>query len=170
MAAEDDRDLVGDRVQRFQDAQQRRPVVDVRGPVQRDDRVAGRPQAQPFEHVRVAGPLQVGDQRVDHDVADAVDALLGDALAPQVLVAVGRGGQQDLGESIGDHAVDLFGHGPVEAPQSGLDVGDGDAQLGADDAAGERRVDVADDDDQVGPLGLADLLELDHHARRLFGV
>jgi len=49
-------------------------------------------------------------------------------------------------------------------------VGHGDVQLLGRDRAGERRVDVADHDHEVRPLGQADLLEGDHDPGRLLGV
>ena len=51
---------------------------------------------------------------------------------------------------IGEHPVDLLGHRPVEAAKAGLDVGDLHAELGGDQRAGHRGVDVSDHEDHVG--------------------
>src|SRR5438876_4854237 len=45
-----------------------------------------------------------------------------------------------LFRSIGHHAVDLFGHGAVEAAQPRLDVRHGDLKLGGGERTGKRRV------------------------------
>ena len=50
---------------------------------------------------------------------------------------------------VGQDAVDLLGHAPVERAQAGLDVGDRDVQLGGREGAGERRVGVAVDEQPV---------------------
>ena len=113
---------------------------------------------------------QIVDQGIDHDVADELDLLPGDAFPEQVFVGVLRGGQEQVGQGVGHQAVDLLRHGPVEAAQAGLDVGDPDAHLGADQGAGHRRVDVPDDDDPIRLLPLADGLEADQDAGRLDGM
>ena len=57
------------------------------GPVQRHEHVA-RATRGPGVRQRAPAPLEVASERVDHHVADLADALLGDALAAQVLVRV----------------------------------------------------------------------------------
>ena len=67
------------------------------------------------------------------------------------------GREQHVRQLIGQHPVDLLRHGAVEASQPGFDMRDRDAHLRGDERAGERRVDIADDEDQVGrPLENAD--------------
>ena len=68
---------------------------------------------------------------------------------------------------VGDDPVDLLGHRPVEAAQAGLDVGDRDPHLRRGQRRRQGRVDVAGDDDQVGPLVGEHRLEPLHHPRRL---
>src|SRR3954453_7016598 len=51
---------------------------------------------------------------------------------------------------VGDDAVDLFRHSTVVAAQPGFDVADADAELACGDRAGEGRVDIAGDHDEVG--------------------
>ena len=82
-------------------------------------------------------------QRVDHRVADEAHAAAVDALGGQVRGCLGAVGEEEIGHPVGEDAVDLLGHGPVERAQAGLDVGHGDAELGGGERGGERRVDVA---------------------------
>ena len=76
-----------------------------------------------------------------------LDALGRDAFAREVVGRRAFGRVEQIGDLVGQHAVDLLRHVAVEAAQSRLDVDDGDALLARDQAARERRVDVADDDD-----------------------
>ena len=50
---------------------------------------------------------------------------------------------------VGDDAVDLFGHGTIEAPQSRFHVGDGQAQLGRGESARQSGVGIPVDEDGV---------------------
>jgi hypothetical protein len=95
---------------------------------------------------------------------------LGNALREQILVGVGRRGPQHVGEDVGDEPVQLLGHRPVAAPQARLEMDDGDSELASDHRAGRGRVDVADDDDPVGPVGERHLLIGDHHPAGLLGM
>ena len=54
---------------------------------------------------------------------------------------------------VGEDAVELLGHRAVERAHPRLDVGDRDAGLRGGQPAGERRVRVAVDEHDVGPLG-----------------
>ena len=84
----------------------------------------------------------------------------GDPLAEQVLVGVAAGREEVGREVVGQAPVDLLGHPRVEAAQPCLDVRDGVALLDRDERARERRVDVADDDDDAGPDAQQLALEL----------
>ena len=53
----------------------------------------------------------------------------GDSFAPQVLHPARLGHEQPVADRVGEDAVDLLGHGAVEAAQARLDVGHRDAQL-----------------------------------------
>ena len=80
------------------------------------------------------------------------------------------GGEQRVAQHVGHHPVDLLGHRPVAAAQSGLYVRHLDAQLLGRQSAGYGRVDVAD---HHHPIGLAleeQRLKCDHHASGLLGV
>ena len=70
-------------------------------------------------------------QRVDHRVAHVADAAGVDALARQVLLGLGAVREQDVGEAVGEDAVDLLGHVPVARAQPGLEVGDRDVSFAA---------------------------------------
>jgi hypothetical protein len=60
--------------------------------------------------------------------------------------------EQDLGELVGDDSVDLLGHRPVEAPETGLDVRERDPELRRSERSGQGRVDVARYEHEVGCL------------------
>ena len=92
----------------------------------------GFPEPQALQDVRGSCPFQVKQQAVYHDVADEEDLLLRNALAEEVRRRRPREGVKSVvGDGVGDEAVDLLGHGPVEAAEAGLDVGDGDTELRA---------------------------------------
>ena len=109
-------------------------------------------------------------ERVDHDIADSMDLLGRDPFPPQVLIAVGRGRKEQIGDGVRHAPVDLFRHRLVEAAQARLDVGDRDQQLLGRQAARHGRVHVAEDDHEVGLLRQEHLLELDHDPGRLLRV
>ncbi len=141
--------------------------------VQRHEHVATAVQTQLPEGLGLAvlaDATQDCDKRIDHDVADAMNALLGHALLLEVLVAVGRRCEQQVGNGVRDAPVDLLGHPLVEAAQAGLDVGHRDAEFLGRQATGHRRVDVAENDDQIRLLLEKHLLESDHDLGRLLGV
>ena len=99
-----------------------------------------------------------------------MDPLGGDTLSEQVGIRVARRGEEQVGELVGDQAIDLFGHGAVARAQPGLDVRDRHLELGAHEGTRQGRVDVADDEHPRWPPLLHDALEGDHRARRLLGV
>jgi hypothetical protein len=145
-------------------------IVDVGRPVQGHQAVAVRGQSEAFEHGAQSGPFHVGEERVDHDVADEVDLIGSVALGVQVLDRVGRRGQEVVAHPIGDDPVHLLGHRPVAAAQPGFDVRHQRTGLGRDDGARHGRVHVAHDDDHIGAEVGDQRLEGDHHACGLLGV
>ena len=149
-------------------AQQR--AVDEGGTVQGHQREPARLDPEPRRGPQIPEAVLERDQGVDHRVADEVHALLGDALGAQVLDRLVAVQEEQLGELVGDDPVDLLRHRAVEAAQAGLDVGDRDAHLRRGQRRRQGRVDVAGDDDQVGPLVGEHRLEPLHRARRLLGV
>jgi hypothetical protein len=79
-----------------------------------------------------------------------VDLIVAVALLTEVLHRVGRRREQEVAEPVGHDAVDLLRHRPVAAAEAGFDVGDGATGLGGHEPTGDRAVDVADDDHDVG--------------------
>ena len=66
-------------------------IIDVRGPVERDEEVGACLDPERDQRPGVRGLLTKAEQRVDHRVADQVDLLRRVALSAQVLIRVGRG-------------------------------------------------------------------------------
>ena len=75
-----------------------------------------------------------------------------------------RRAEEQVAETVGEHAVDFLGHGFVEGAQSGLDVRHADVQFLGRQRAGERGVGVAVNHHPVGLLGQQHLLDAFHHA------
>ncbi len=80
------------------------------------------------------------------------------------------GREQQVGDGIGHDAIDLLGHGAVEAAQARLDVGDLDAQLGATSVQAMVELTSPTTTTQSGFSSQADRLELDHDVRGLHRV
>ncbi len=72
-----------------------------------------------------------------------------DALAHKILVAIGRGREQQIGQLIGQQAVDFFRHAAVTRAQTGLNVGDANTELGAHQRGSHRGVDVAIHENEI---------------------
>jgi len=121
-------------------------VVDVGGAVQGDEAVGALFEAEASVCVAESSLGEVFEEGVDHDVADETELVLGDALAAEVVDAALLGDEEQVGEGVGEEAVDLLGHSAVEAPEPGLDVNDGDLELHGGEGAGDGAVDVAEDD------------------------
>jgi hypothetical protein len=138
--------------------------------VQRDEQVLARRDPQGLGGPRLLDPRPHRDERVDHRVADVVDELVGTPLGDEVVARLGRVDEEQGGELVGDEAVELLGHRPVEAPQARLDVGDRDLQLGRRHGGRQRRVHVPGHEDHVGRPVDEDRLEALHHARGLLPV
>ncbi len=127
------------------------------------------------QHVGRIGPRDaVGERaeqarRVGHHVAHHVHAAR-DALGRQVAHRdVGRA-QQQVGDGVDQHAVDLLRHRPVERAQARLDVGHRQAELRGRERRRQRRVGVAVDDDPVRRRGGQHRLDALQHARGRLGV
>ena len=71
---------------------------------------------------------------------------------------------------VGDDAIDLLGHRAIEGAQSRFDVAEGDPLFRGNERDGRRRVDVSSDEDDVGSVLPADLLERRHDPGGLAGV
>ena len=160
----------GDARDRLHDGRQGGVVVHVRGPVQRQQGIGAGLQAE----LRPGRPLDGGphvlEERVHHAVADEVHPLGSDALPSEVRVRALLGREEVGREMVGDDAIDLLGHRPVEGAQSRFDVAEGNPLLGGDERDRRRGVHVASDEDDVGPVLAADLLERRHDPGGLAGV
>ena len=106
---------------------------------------------------------------VGHDVAHEDGARL-EALGGQVPHGdVGRG-QAQVGGVVGEDAVVLLGHAPVEGAQAGLEVGQGEVQLHRGQRARERGVRVAVDQHPVGAVLVDHRVQRREDAARLDAV
>jgi hypothetical protein len=166
----DQRQVPADLRQRLQDAFQRGRVVHVGRAVQRDDAIGARRQAEPCGHAHGARLHEVAAERIDHQIAHQMDPLRVGAFAPEIGDAARLADQQQVRDGIREDAVDLLGHGAVEAAQARFDVNDGNAQLGGDKRASERGVDVADNEDGVRVRVEGHRLEAPEDFRGLPGV
>ena len=108
-------------------------------------------------------------RHVDHHVADELDPP-GNVLALEVGDRGRRGAEQQVGEVVGEHAIELLGHRAIEGAHARLHMGDRHARLGRGQAAGQRRVRVPVDEDDVGALRGDERPQRGEHARRLLGV
>jgi hypothetical protein len=108
-----------------------------------------------------------GDVR--HHIAHEVDVVT-DVLGRQVLHGGGGGAEEHVARVVGQHAVQLLGHHPVERAHSRLDVRHGDAHLGCRKGAGERRVRVPVDQNPVGDDLRERTRKRGDHARGLLAV
>ena len=90
--------------------------------------------------------------QVLHQVADEDDATR-DPFRAQVRDRRRRRGEEPVGQVVGDDPVDLLGHPSIEAAEASLDVGERNAELGRHECAGQGRVRVAVDQDDVGHRG-----------------
>jgi hypothetical protein len=161
--------LAGHAGERGQHRPQSLRMVNEGRAVQGDQPVLGG-RVQALQHVGGERLVQVGQQRVHHHVADPEHPPGLDALGGQVVVGVRRRGEQPVRQRVGEDAVDLLRHAPVARAQPGLQVGDGDLQLGRDQRAGDRGVHVADHHHRVAPAPGQPGLEPEHHGRGLLGV
>ena len=78
---EHDRQLALQALNGREHAAQDRRIVDVGGPVQGQGCIGPSAKAQLFQDRRLLAAPAAGEERVDHDVADQMDALGRDALA-----------------------------------------------------------------------------------------
>ena len=97
---EQHRHLTAHLVQRLEQLAQHRGIVDVRRAVQRDHRVADAPDLVSRRDVALRRLRQGPAQRVDHDVADEMDAIAGDPFGDQVVARVAGRGQEQVREPV----------------------------------------------------------------------
>ena len=88
-----------------------RARVDVARPVQRARGVFARGETEAAEDgAALAGDRAVFHERVDHHVADEMDFGGVDAFGAQIVGGVALGGEQVVGNLVGQDAVDFFRH------------------------------------------------------------
>ena len=124
-------------------------VVHQRGAVQRDEAEAAGLDGQVVRRGRLERTSEQPQQGVDHRVPDQHDPLV-DPFLRQVRDGALRVHEEERADVVGQPPVVLLRHRPVEAPQPRLQMAHPDAELDRGQRRGERRVDVARDDNQVG--------------------
>ena len=142
---------MGQGLQRAQDRGQPPRVVHVLLAVQRGQIVRAR-RWRPGRPRPAPRPGQVLAHGVHHHVAHPVHAAR-DAFGAQVGHRGGRRAEEQSRDVVRQAAVDLLGHGRIEAAQAGLDVGHRDAAV----ERGERA--------EEGALGVALTMTADHGSR-----
>ena len=123
------RQLPGEPPQLGHDGPQTRLVIHIRGPMQSDISKRLALQSELFEVAVCPRLVQIGDQRVNHDVAHEFYFRFGHAFSFQIFVGVRGRSQKEIGQRIRYDPVDLLGHCAVEAAQAGFHVGHFDPQL-----------------------------------------
>src|SRR5713226_4985984 len=89
-------------------------------------------------------------QGIDHHVADHEDALPGPTFFQEVLDGIFFRNKEIVGESVGQDAVDLLGHGAVKATEPGLDVSYTDAKFHGGERNSNGGIDVSNNENQIG--------------------
>src|SRR5437660_1300482 len=74
-------------------------------------------------------------KRIDHDVPDKKDVIIGYSLALEIGDAAWLTDKEPAADRVGQYPIDLFRHFSIEASQSGFDMGDGDIQFRGDQGA-----------------------------------
>jgi hypothetical protein len=116
------------------------------------------------------GAVEVAAQGVDHDVADEMHPFRRDAFPFQVVQGGALGGEQQVGDLVGQHPIDLFRHGPVETAQAGFHVDHLHALLGRHQGAGDGGIDVAHHQHRPRPLRVQHRFEGAHDLGGLHGM
>ncbi len=158
-----------------QDVVQALGIVSIFLPMKGAERVVLVAEAKGIEADLFFGALAVVQHGIKHHITNIHDALrrVGvirahgwerKAFMLQVVHRRLRGAQQQAGDAIGEHTVDLFRHGRVLRAQVGLNMRHRDVQLGRRQRAGERGVGVAVDQHPVGLFLLDEPLDVFEHA------
>jgi hypothetical protein len=138
--------------------------------VQRHQQVAAGLQPEARGHAALPDPVGQRHEGVDHRVAHERKARLLHSLRAQVLHSLVAVQEAERRDQVGADPVRLLRHRPVEAPQAGLQVGDGDSKLRRAERRAERGVDVPRHDHQVGALRPQHRLESLQHPRDLLAM
>ena len=97
-----------------------------------------------------------------------MDTVGRDVFGGQVLVGIGRIGEQQVGDRIRGDAIDLLRHAPVTGAQSRLDMGHSDSTRAGRQTADDGGGHVTDDDDQIRLRVAEKCIELEHDIRHLW--
>ena len=81
---------------------------------------------------------KVGGKGVNHHVTDEEDAVVADSGMTKVFAGQFGGSEEIVGDGVGYHAVDFFGHRQVVGADAGFDMSNGDAELFGHDSASHR--------------------------------
>ena len=89
-------------------------------------------------------------QGVDHDIADKVDFVFINPLFQQILFAALFSDEQKIRNLIRQYPVDFLRHSAIKTAQPGLHVDQLHALFHRNQATGNGRVDIADNNHQIG--------------------
>ena len=159
---EDDRVLPLDFVDDAENARESFRVVDVSRPVKRHDAVTARLDVHFAQGRKFFRAFKMGKERIGDHAPDVENLVPVAPLPSQIGDRRGFGAEEERTDRIGDDPVDLFGHGPVAAPQARLNVDERNAQMYRCQAAGDRAADIVDDQHHVGAVFFADRFECLH--------
>ena len=106
-------------------------------------------------------------QRINHHVADQKNAFARPSLFQKVPDGVFFRDEEKLRQRVGQHTIDFFRHGPVEAAQSRFHVGHGDAHFHCRQRNRNRRIDVPDHQHHIGLVLLKNGFDALQDLRRL---
>ena len=96
-----------------------------------------------------------------------MNLLRADAFTSEVLASALFGGEEDIRDGVRDEPIDLFRHGAVTGAEAGLDVGDGNVELGGRQRRRQRGVHIPHHERQVCLQCLEDGFEASHDFGRL---
>ena len=170
MRGKNNRDQPSDFLQRTQNAPERDLLINVRRSMQRQHCIVPVVEVQVLSHGRSFRPIEISQQRIDHDVADESNSLSRNSFSAQVRIGILRRREQKIGDLIRQQPIDLFRHRAIAAAQSRFDVRDFNAELRTYQRARDRRIDIANDDYPIRLLCFNDGFERLHDRRGLRGM
>src|SRR5690242_7309110 len=155
MDRENDRNLGGDGVDGAEEFGEFFGGIDVRRAMQCEDTEAA-PVSSLLQGQVIADGGFLGDGKkmakgIDHDVSDEIDRFAGTAFLEQMLDGVFFGDEKVFGKGIGEDTMDFFGHGAIKAAEAGFDMCHGNSEFHGGERNGDGGVDVADDENEIGP-------------------
>jgi hypothetical protein len=112
-------------------------------------------------------PCEVPKKGIYHDVANQEDLVPRDPLGLKVPDPRLLGDEKKVADCVGQLPIYLFGHSHVEGAQPCFNVRHLNAHLLCRQRAGNGGVDIAHNDNEVGPIFKQHLLERDHYPCRL---